>query len=76
MLVVRKINKRIYKKFKQKAIGENLSIGQALTAAMLEWLNKNEHKKYDPKALLKLDGFIKTSKPVRWSEEIDETLYG
>ena len=33
-------------------------------------------KKYDPKNLLKISGVIKTKKKVRWSEEIDETLYG
>lgn len=30
----------------------------------------------NPKSLLKLKGLIKNKKPVKWSEEIDETLYG
>ena len=39
LLVVRKINKEIYKKFKQKALEENKNIGEALNEAMICWLS-------------------------------------
>lgn len=32
--------------------------------------------KPDPRNLAKLSGIIKTKKKVKWSEEIDEFLYG
>ncbi|MHB8396425.1 MAG: hypothetical protein ACYDAZ_04735 [Thermoplasmataceae archaeon] len=76
ILVVRKTNKEIYKRFRQKALEENMNVGEALNQAMVYWLAKEDHKKPDVKKLLKLNGLIKTDKTVKWSEEIDEILYG
>ncbi len=77
VLVVRNIDKRVYRKFKHRAIQDDMSIGQAITDAMIEWLEKRgAHKKLNPRALLAIEGIIKPGKPVRWSEQIDEMLYG
>ncbi len=77
MLVIRKVNREVFKKFKQKALEENMGIGNAITAAMLEWINKKNHSnKPDIRNLRKIEGIIKAGRKVRWSEEIDKTLYG
>ena len=76
ILVVRKTNKEIYKRFRQKALEENMNVGEALNQAMIYWMAKEERKRPDVNKLLKLNGLIKTDKTVKWSEEIDETLYG
>ncbi len=44
VLVVRKINKEIYKRFRQKALEEDVNIGEALNQAMNCWLAKEERK--------------------------------
>lgn len=49
-----------------------------MTLAMKRRIEEEKKKKakLDPKNLDKLSGIIKTKKNVKWSEEIDETLYG
>ena len=77
MLVVRKVNKAVYRRFRQKALKKNINVGTAVTEAMETWLKeKDEKETINPKALLKLKGIIKIGKKVRWSEQIDEILYG
>ncbi|MHB1493784.1 MAG: hypothetical protein ACYCR7_08960 [Thermoplasmataceae archaeon] len=76
ILVVRNANKEIYKRFRQKALEENMNVGEALNQAMNYWLVKEKHKTTDVRRMLKLNGLIKTDKTVKWSEEIDELLYG
>ncbi len=77
ILVARKINKAIYSKFKMKAMEENRNVGDALNQAMADWLKKQEESEEQHiENMLKLKGFVKTKKAVRWSEEINETLYG
>ncbi|MCS7364962.1 MAG: hypothetical protein NDF54_05950 [archaeon GB-1867-035] len=39
-----------------------------------KWLK--EKKQVNPEDLLQIIGIIKTRKKVRWSEEIDEIIYG
>lgn len=76
-LVVRRVNKHVYRRFKQKALEEETNIGEAVTEAMEYWLEaKQIKKKIDIKNLLKLNGLIKIGKQVRWSEQVDEILYG
>jgi len=76
-LVVRKVNKIVYKRFKQRAVEDDENIGEALTEAMEYWLvTKHKKTKPDIRNLLKANGFIKTGKKVKWSEEIDKALYG
>jgi hypothetical protein len=75
---IRGIEEETYLKFREKALAERMKVGEALTLAMREWLKKERGRKTkpNPKNLLKLAGIIKTRKKVRWSEEIDEILYG
>ena len=76
-LVVRKINKAIYNKFRERALEEHRNVGDALNQAMIEWLEKEEKRvKPDIGHVLKLNGIVKTNIPVKWSEEVDETIYG
>lgn len=76
-LVVRRVDKKISRKFRQKAVERRLRLGKALAAAMYIWIEKEEIKnKVDVKNLKKISGVIKTNNPVKWSEEADEILYG
>lgn len=76
-LVVRKINKAIYNKFRERALVEHRNVGDALNQAMIEWLEK-EDKRVKPQigTILNLNGIVKSNQPVKWSEEVDDTLYG
>ena len=77
VLVVRKINKSLYKKFRERAVEEHRNVGDALNQAMAEWLKaQDEKKKLHIERILGLNGLVKTDVPVNWSEEVDETLYG
>ncbi len=76
-LVVRKIDNNVYKRFKQKAIEENKTIGEALNQAMDYWITREEKQRGKSIGkLLSLNGFIHTNGMVKWSEELDESLYG
>lgn len=76
-LVVRKINKTIYNRFRERALEEHRNVGDALNQAMVEWLEKqNERRKLHIEKVLNLNGIVKTEKTVKWSEEVDEALYG
>ncbi len=78
LITVRDVDEEVLRKFKARTIEERMKMGQALTQAMKVWVKtKGEEKsKPNPRNLLKLEGIIKTKKKVRWSEEIDEFLYG
>jgi hypothetical protein len=78
MIVIRNPDKKVYKKFKQLATEEDMSIGQAITKAMIAYIDKqaSQKQKVNIKNLQKLEGFIKPGKKVTWSEEIDKSLYG
>ncbi len=76
LLTVRNVDEDVLGKFKAEAAEGNLKMGEALTEAMKKWVTEEENVKRDPKNLLKIHGILKTKKKVRWSEEIDEILYG
>ena len=77
VLVVRKINKAIYNKFKERAREEHRNVGDALNEAMVEWLQKqDEREKLHIERIMNLNGIVKTKRPVKWSVEVDEKLYG
>ena len=77
MLTVRDVDEGILRKFRAKTAEEGVNMGRALTQAMRIWVRERERKvEPDPRNFLKLEGIIKTKKKVRWSEEIDEFLYG
>lgn len=77
LLVVRNANKQVYKRFRQKAIAEDISIGAALNEAMEYWINiKNSGKKPDPRKLLKARSVDLGPDSKNLSTTIDEVLYG
>ncbi len=76
MIAIRGIDEKVYRKFKAKTAEEKMKMGSAVTEAMRRWLKEKTIAEPDPRNLLKISGIIKTKKKVRWSEEIDEILYG
>lgn len=75
MIAVRDVDEEVFRRFRAKVIEERMKLGRALTLAMGEWL-KEKKEKADPKNLLKIKPVKVGKKKVRWSEEIDEILYG
>ena len=80
MLTVRDVDDDVWRKFKAKTAEEQLKTGDALTEAMKKWIKEKENGETEPnpRLLLKLKPFKwgKGKKKVRWSEEVDEILYG
>jgi hypothetical protein len=78
VIAVRGVEEGIYRKFRAKTAEESMKVGDALTEAMGRWVKEKEENKIkpDPRNFLKMEGVIKTKKKVRWSEEVDEILYG
>lgn len=75
---VRDVDEETFRKLRALAIARKMNIGEALTKAMRKFLEEEksrEEKRPDPRNLLKIKP-IKVGKKVRWSEEIDEILYG
>jgi len=77
-IAVRDVEEEVFRKFRALAVEERMKVGNALTKAMKHWMEEEraEGVGVDPRNLLKISGIIKTKKKVRWSEEIDEFLYG
>ena len=76
-VAIRDVDEETFRKFRAMTIEERMNMGEAVTIAMKKMMREKETKKKpDPKNLLKISGIIKTKKKVRWSEEIDEFLYG
>jgi hypothetical protein len=76
MIAVREVDEEVFRRFKARVVEEKMKLGRALTLAMEMWLEKKKERKIDPRNLLKMSGIIKTKKKVKWSEEIDQFLYG
>ncbi len=75
--MARNVDKKVYKEFRESALKKGINTGSAITEAMALWIESLQKKKtMDIGNLRKLEGFIKTGKKVRWSEEIDEIVYG
>ena len=72
---VRDVDEEIFRKFRALSVREKMKLGDALSLAMKKTLEEKENM-FDSKNLLKIRGIIKTKKRVRWSEEIDNFLYG
>ena len=77
---IRDLDEETFRKLRAAAIEENMKVGDVMNTAMKKWLAEKEKRKQknkpDNKFLIEITGIIKTDKPVRWSEEIDEFLYG
>jgi hypothetical protein len=76
---VRGVDEETFRKFRARAVEEKTKLGRALTKAMKADLKekrmRNKKKVNMAKELLKVKPF-KVGKKVRWSEEVDEFLYG
>jgi hypothetical protein len=76
MLVVRNVSKKIYLKLKQRAVEENITVGEAVEEAIDNWLKFQQNtRKPDINNITKLCGLVKTKKG-NWSTSIDKMLYG
>lgn len=75
---IRDLDEDTFRKLRAAAIEEEMKVSDVMNIAMKKWLAEKEKNKIkpDPKNFLKLKGIIKPGKKVRWSEEIDEILYG
>jgi hypothetical protein len=64
-------------KFRERVLAERMNVGEALTLAMKEWLNKErKRKEIDPKNLLCIKPFDWGKGTEKTSKEIDKILYG
>ena len=75
---IRDLDEETFRKLRSVAVEENMKVGDAMNIAMKKWLAEKEDRKTKPDAkfLLEICGIIKPGKKVRWSEEVDEILYG
>ncbi len=81
ILTVRDVDEEAWRRFRARTEEEGLKTGDALSQAIKIWVKEKEEesqeRKPNPKLLLKIKPVIVgKAKVVRWSEEIDETLYG
>lgn len=73
---VRDVDEETFRKFKIIAMQKRIKIGDALTKAMKNLLEQKEnYETPDINNLLKMKP-VKIGKKVKWSEQIDEILYG
>ena len=49
---------------------------KSFSELIMELMVEKETPLKDPRKLLELNGIIKTKKPVSWSTQVDEVLYG
>lgn len=75
---MRDVDEEAWRKFRARTTEEGLKTGDALTQAMKIWVKEKESQntKPNPKLLLKVKSVTIGKEKVRWSEEIDKTLYG
>ena len=76
LIAVRNVDRETFRKFRAKSIEKGVPLGDAMTKAMRHWLNEEPRKRPDPSKFRDMIGSVKTKGPVRWSEEVDEILYG
>lgn len=76
---IRGVNKETFRKFRAVNIEEKLKLGEAMTIAMENYLEKRKLKKSNKqniKELLKIKPFDWGKGTEKTSKEIDEILYG
>lgn len=71
---VRDVNKEVFNEFKALTVKKRVTLGKALTIAMMEWLN--EEKEITKKSLLKMKSWDWGKGTENTSEEVDQILYG
>ena len=76
---VREVDEEIFRKFRAIAVEDKIRLGEALTKVMerrIADVKMREREKTNmAKELLKVKP-LRVGKKVRWSEEVDEFLYG
>ncbi|MFA4820007.1 MAG: hypothetical protein WC613_03570 [Candidatus Aenigmatarchaeota archaeon] len=74
---IRDLDEETFRKLRAVAVEENMKVGDVMNNAMKKWLaEKEKRKEHDSRFLIEICGIIKPGKKVRWSEEVDEILYG
>lgn len=81
ILTVRDVDKDVWREFRARSEHEGLKTGEALSQAIRIWIKEKEEEeakeaKPNPRLLLKVRPIKVGKLEVRWSEQIDETLYG
>ena len=49
---------------------------KSFSEVVMDLVGEKGKARKDPKKLLEINGIIKTKKPVSWSTQVDEILYG
>ena len=75
-IAVRDVDEETFRKFRAMTVEDGMKLGDTLTIAMKHLVEDEKKKKPDPKNLLKIRPVKIGKEKVRWSEEIDEFLYG
>lgn len=76
LIAVRDVDEQTFRKFRATSIEEDLKLGDAMTKALQEWVEKQKREKKDFTKLLTIKPVKVGTKKLAWSEEIDHTLYG
>ena len=77
MVAVRDVDEETFRKFRALSIEERMKVGDALVSAMNLWMRKRrEDRMRKPGDMMKIKPVKIGGNKVRWSEEIEETLYG
>lgn len=73
---VRNVDEDIFRKFKVAMLAQKMKLGTALTKAMSNYMQQHETQNKPRTVNLINMKLIRLDRKVRWSKEIDETLYG
>jgi hypothetical protein len=76
---VRDVDEETIRKLKLLAVQRNITMGEAINQALNKMIRESKKRsgivKNDPRNIFMIKP-IKIGKRVRWSEEVDEILYG
>lgn len=76
IFVVRGVAKELRQRLKQEAAREQISISQAVSMAIKEWLDKQSEESLNFENIKRIKGIIKGGKRESWGRNIDKILYG
>jgi len=74
-ITVRGVDDRVFRKFKAKAVEEDMKLGEALTQAMELWIRHVEERRLKAR-LLDIKPFSWGEGSEKTSTQLDEVLYG
>lgn len=74
-ITIRDVDEPVFRKFKAESVRKRMKLGNALTNAMMTWLEKEQGKKKVKKHFLDLKPFDWGEGTERSSVEVDEILY-